>query len=47
MEEFEGKAQAKLMKTKLGDLYPYADMLEKVKSMNGIQARLLPEIEFK
>ncbi len=45
IEEFEGGAQAKLMKAKLGDMYPYAQMLEQVKSMKGIQARMLYDVE--
>lgn len=45
MEEFEGKAQARLMKAKLGDMYPYAELLEKVESMNGVQARMFPVVE--
>ncbi len=45
MEELEGSTQARLMKAKLGDMYPYAEMLEKVKSMRGLQARMLYEVE--
>lgn len=45
LEELEGSAQARIMKSKLGDMYPYAAMLEKVKSMKGLQARMLYEIE--
>ncbi len=45
LEEFESSTQAKLMKAKLGDMYPYAQMLEQVKSMRGLQARLLFDIE--
>ncbi len=47
IENFEGSAQAKLMKAQLGDMYPYAQMLEQVKSMKGIQARMLYDIEIK
>ncbi|MCB0505054.1 MAG: signal peptide peptidase SppA, partial [Cyclobacteriaceae bacterium] len=45
MEELEGKTEARLMKAKLGDMYPYAELLEKVNSMNGVQARMFPSIE--
>lgn len=45
LDEFAGSTQARLMKSKLGDMYPYAEMLEKVKSMKGLQARMLYEIE--
>jgi len=45
MEELEGGAQARIMKAKLGDMYPYAEMLEQVKSMKGLQARMLYEVE--
>ena len=45
IEEIESNTQAKLMKAKLGDMYPYAEMLEQVKSMRGIQARMLFDIE--
>ncbi len=47
LKEFESNTQAKLMKAKLGDMYPYAQMLEHVKSMKGLQARLLYEVEIK
>ncbi len=45
IEEIEGNTQARLMKAKLGDMYPYAEMLEQVKAMRGIQARMLFDIE--
>ncbi len=45
IEEIESNTQAKLMRAKLGDMYPYAEMLEQVKSMRGIQARMLFDIE--
>lgn len=45
MEELEGKTQARLMKAKLGDMYPYAEILEKVGSMGGVQARMFPVVE--
>ncbi len=45
LEELEGNTQARLMKAKLGDMYPYAQMLEKVKTMKGLQARMLYEVE--
>ena len=43
--ELEGDTQARLMKSKLGDMYPYADMIEKVKAMKGVQARMLFDVE--
>lgn len=44
LAELEGSTQARLMKAKLGDMYPYAEMIEHVKSMNGLQARMLYEV---
>ncbi|MCF6360207.1 MAG: signal peptide peptidase SppA [Cyclobacteriaceae bacterium] len=46
LEELESSTQAKLMKAQLGDMYPYAQILEQVKSMRGLQARLLYDVEF-
>ena len=46
LEELEGDAQARVLKIKLGDMYPYAAMLEQVKTMRGLQARMLFEPEF-
>ena len=45
LAELEGSTQARLMKAKLGDMYPYAEMLEHVKSMKGLQARMLYEVK--
>lgn len=45
MAELEGTTEARLMKSKLGEMYPYAEMLEKVKSMSGVQARMFPVVE--
>ena len=44
LASFSGSADTRAMKAKLGDLYPYVDMVEKVKRMNGIQARMPYEI---
>jgi protease-4 len=45
MDEIDGGVQVRMMKNKLGDMYPYAEMIEKVKSMHGMQARMLFEVE--
>jgi len=47
MEEFSGKAETRMMKSKLGEFYPYIDLLDKVENMKGIQARIPYEISFK
>ena len=47
MEELTGTAQTKMMKSELGEFYPYLDLLEKVKNMRGMQARIPFEIEIK
>ncbi len=47
MEELAGATEARLLKARLGELYPYVDMLEKVENMRGIQARLPFDIEIK
>jgi protease-4 len=39
--EYSSSAQARVMKAKLGEFYPYVDLLEKVENMKGIQA-LMP-----
>ena len=47
MEELTGTAQTKMMKSELGEFYPYLDLLEKVRTMRGMQARIPFEIEIK
>jgi protease-4 len=47
MEKFSGSSETRIMKTKLGDLYPYADLLKQIESMRGPQARLPFEISIK
>ena len=47
IEELSGGVQAKMMKSKLGEFYPYVDLLEKVKNMRGIQTRIPFDIEIK
>lgn len=47
LAELEGNTQARLLKSKLGDMYTYAEMLDKVKSMRGLQARMLYEVEIR
>lgn len=45
LEKFSGTANAKIMQMKLGEFYPYMDLLEKVENMHGVQARIPFEIE--
>ena len=47
IEELSGTTQAKMMRSKLGEFYPYIDLLEKVENMRGIQARMPFAIEIK
>lgn len=47
MDMLAGSSQAKAMQEQLGDLYPYVEMIEKVKVMNGIQARMPFEVDWK
>ena len=46
IEELSGITQTSLMKAKLGELYPYLELLDKVENMRGVQARMPYEIEF-
>jgi len=45
MEELSGATQTSLMKAKLGELFPYMELLDKVENMRGVQARIPYEIE--
>ena len=47
MEEMSGVTNIKMMKSELGEFYPYLDLLDKVKNMQGMQARIPFEIEIK
>jgi protease IV len=47
MDEIAGTTEAKLMKSKLGEFYPYAELLETVENMRGIQARIPFAVEIK
>ncbi|RLD21951.1 MAG: signal peptide peptidase SppA, partial [Bacteroidetes bacterium] len=47
IEEISGTTSAKMMQAKLGEFYPYVDLLEKVNNMKGIQARMPFEVEIK
>lgn len=40
MEQLGGEAKIRLMKAELGDLYPIVTQMKKLKTMEGIQARL-------
>jgi len=47
LEEMSGSSQASKIKSELGEFYPYLDLLNKVKNMRGVQARMPFEIEIK
>lgn len=47
MEEMSGVSQVRMLKSELGEFYPYLDLLEKVKNMRGVQARIPFEIEIR
>jgi len=47
LEEMSGSSQASMIKSELGEFYPYLDLLNKVKNMRGVQARMPFEIEIK
>jgi protease-4 len=47
LDILSGTANAKMMKAKLGEFYPYVDLIEKVENMKGVQARMPFEVEFK
>ncbi len=47
MEKLSGSSENRMMKAKLGELYPYAELLNKIESMRGPQARLPFEISIK
>ena len=40
LEEFGSDVQARILKSKAGDLYPYLEILYKLKNYEGVQARL-------
>jgi protease IV len=45
MEDISGETSAKMVKTELGDLYPYFEKTKHLKKLRGIQARLPFEME--
>ena len=47
MDELSGTTKAKMMKSELGEFYPYLDLLEKVKNIRGVQARIPFEIDIR
>jgi protease IV len=47
MEKMSSSSQAKMMKAELGEFYPYLKLLDKVKNMRGVQARIPFEIEIR
>ena len=47
MDELSGTTKAKMIKSELGEFYPYIDLLEKVKNMRGVQARIPFEIDIR
>lgn len=47
VEELSSSANAKMMQAKLGDFYPYVDLLDKVNNMKGLQARMPFDVEIK
>jgi protease IV len=47
MEEISSSSQARMMKAELGEFYPYLHLLDKVKNMRGVQARIPFELEIR
>ena len=47
IDELSGTTKAKMIKSELGEFYPYIDLLEKVKNMRGVQARIPFEIDIR
>jgi protease-4 len=47
IDEMSGSYQTRMLKSELGEFYPYLDLLEKVKNMRGVQARIPFEIEIR
>ncbi|MEN8251101.1 MAG: signal peptide peptidase SppA, partial [Bacteroidota bacterium] len=45
MDKLSGTTNAKILQNKLGDFYPYVDLLDKVERMKGVQARMPFEVE--
>jgi len=44
MEKFSGSAQDKALKSELGELYPYLEMIKKIEQLKGVQARMPYEL---
>lgn len=47
VEMLSGTTNARMMQAKLGEFYPYVDLIEKVERMKGVQARMPFEVEIK
>jgi protease-4 len=47
IDEMSGSYQTRMLKSEFGEFYPYLDLLEKVKNMRGVQARIPFEIEIR
>jgi len=47
MDLLSGSAETKAMKTKLGDLYPYLELVKTIENAKGVQARMPFEVEWK
>ncbi len=45
LEDISGETSAKMLKTELGDLYPYFEKTKHLKDLRGVQARLPFELE--
>ena len=45
MEDFGSQAKMEIVKSETGDLYPYIKSIEKIKSLQGVQARMPFELE--
>ncbi|HNP19324.1 MAG TPA: signal peptide peptidase SppA [Fulvivirga sp.] len=45
LEDISGETSAKMLKTELGDLYPYFEKTKRLKDLRGVQARLPFELE--
>ena len=47
MEMLSGSAETSAMKAKLGDLYPYIELVKSIENAKGVQARMPFEVEWK
>ena len=46
METFSSSNETRVLKSELGELYPYLELINDVKTIHGIQARMPYEIEW-